>query len=77
MLDTAEVCSLEELADRCGGDRSYVARIIKLTGVAPDIIDLILAGSEPSGLSLAILTAGLPDRWDQQHELLGVVPRVG
>ena len=32
-------------------DRSYIGRILRLTLLAPDVIDAIVAGKEPSGLS--------------------------
>ena len=71
MLDSGEVDSITELADRLDVDRSYVARILRLTLLAPDIIEGILAGREPSGLSLANLIKTLPMLWDEQRGLLG------
>ncbi|MFO7899447.1 MAG: hypothetical protein R6V58_10360, partial [Planctomycetota bacterium] len=53
MLDTGEVGSVTELGDRLDADRSYTARILRLNLLAPDIIEAILAGREPTGLSLA------------------------
>lgn len=61
----------EELAKRLNADHSYVGRIPRLTLLAPDIIEAILARREPSGLSLAKLTQTLPILWDEQRELFG------
>jgi hypothetical protein len=44
MLDSGEVGSLDELAKRQGVDRSYVGRIVKLAGLAPDLVDSALRG---------------------------------
>ena len=74
MLDTGEVGSLTALAEKMDADRSYVARILRLNLLAPDIIEAILAGREPSGLSLAKLTQTLPVLWHEQRELFGFPP---
>ena len=71
MLDSGEARSLDELAERHNIDRSYVSRMLKLTSLAPDIVQAMLAGDEPTGLSLAKLRQGLPFWWDEQRELLG------
>ena len=71
MLDTGEVASVTELADRLNVDRSYASRILRLTLLAPDIVEAILAGREPSGLSLAKLTQTLPVLWHEQREMFG------
>jgi len=52
-------------------DASYVGRILRLTLLAPDIVEAILVGDEPSGLSLAKLTQSFPMLWDEQRERFG------
>ena len=71
MLDGGQVSSFTELAKKLDVDRSYVSRVIQLTLLAPDIVEAILAGREPSGLSLAKLTQTLPVLWGEQRELFG------
>ena len=71
MLDAGKVASVTELADRLEVDRSYASRIMRLNLLAPDIVEAILAGREPSGLSLAKLTQTLPVLWGEQRELFG------
>jgi len=39
----------------------------RLTSLAPDIIEAILRGDEPDGLSLRKLQKNLPVRWDKQR----------
>jgi len=75
MLDAGEVTSIAELAERLDVDSSYVGRILRLTLLAPDIIEAILAGREPSGLSLAKLTQTLPMLWNEQRQLFGFEQR--
>ena len=45
--------SIAELGRSLGVDPTYVGRILRLTLLAPDIVEAILDGHEPSGLSLA------------------------
>jgi hypothetical protein len=72
MLDSGEVKSLDELASANGVNRSYIGRILNLAGMAPDIIQAILQGREPSGLALQTLTRDLPVQWGQQRTALGL-----
>jgi capsid protein len=51
-----------------GCDRTYVGRMLRLTSLAPDIIEAILRGDEPDGLSLEKLRKNLPMRWDEQQK---------
>jgi hypothetical protein len=69
LLSRRRFKSISELAEAVGTDRGYVRRLLNLTLLAPDIIDAILAGNEPSGLSLQRLTRGLPVRWDEQRRV--------
>lgn len=53
---------------------SYVTRVIYLSFLAPDIVDLIVRGDQPADLSLERLMrlVPLPGDWTQQRVLLGV-----
>ena len=46
-------------------------RMVRLTGLAPDIIEAILRGREPEGMSLEKLRRDLPVRWDDQRKREG------
>lgn len=50
-------------------DSSYVGRLLRLTLLAPDIIQAILRGEEPSGLSLEKLKSFSMD-WEEQRMVL-------
>ena len=45
-------------------DSSYVGHLLRLTLLAPDIIQAILRGEEPSGLSLEKLKS-IPLEWEE------------
>ena len=71
ILETGQVKSISELARNLEVDSSYVIRILKLTTLAPDIVEAIINGEEPDGLSLAKLIKSFPDEWSEQRTLFG------
>jgi len=71
MIDSGEVKYIKEIGAKLKVDWSYVRRIIGLTLLAPDIIEAILKGEEPSGLSLVKLLQAQPMSWEEQREQLG------
>ena len=71
VLESGEVKSISDLAMNLDVDNSYVARILKLSTLAPDIVEAILNGEEPTGLSLAKLTKTFPVDWDEQRTMFG------
>ncbi len=70
-IESGAVSSVADLAKALDMDNSYVVRILKLTTLAPDIIEAILNGEEPSGLSLARLVRTFPLDWKRQRVLFG------
>ena len=72
LLESGHYGSWVEIAAAQGVDPSYVARILRLTLLAPDIIASILDGTEPDGLSLGKLYH-LPMDWDEQRRALAAV----
>jgi hypothetical protein len=71
ILENGEVKSISELAMDLDVDSSYVARTLKLTTLAPDIIEAIINGEEPSGLSLSKLVKTFPLDWSEQRVFFG------
>lgn len=69
-LESGDYASLEDLAREVGVDRSYLGRMLRLTSLAPDIVEAILRGDEPDGLSLERLRKGIPLVWGEQREQL-------
>ena len=72
-LVTGQVQNMAEIALREGTDRSYVARIVDLAFLAPDITESIVAGQHPADLTVSKLTKhmDLPFDWSEQCQLLG------
>jgi len=75
-LESGEYPSLEDLAHAVGVDRTYVGRMLRLTSLAPDIIEAILRGDEPDGLSLEKLRKSLPVRWEDQRAKWLIKPKL-
>ena len=71
MLDTGQVASVQELAAKENVDPSYLARHLRLTFLAPDIVEAVLFGTCPEGLTLGDLMVALPMGWGEQRERLG------
>ena len=49
---------------------SYVARVIRLSMLAPEIIGRVINGECINGLSVALARKTIPDLWSEQKELL-------
>jgi hypothetical protein len=68
MIDSGEVAGVEAIAAQHRMGRTYIARILGLATLAPETVEAVLKGNEPSGLSMRKLLAGpLPLRWDEQR----------
>jgi hypothetical protein len=65
-LESGEYAGLDDLAAANGVDRTYVGRILRLTSLAPEIVEWILEGDEPEGISLRRLQKGVPAVWAEQ-----------
>ena len=72
MLESGEYSSSAELAKAEKVNDSYLSRILRLTLIAPDIIEAIVSGRQPCTLQLDDLLKPLPAAWERQRsELLG------
>ena len=70
MLESGEYSSSAELAKAETVNDSYLSRILRLTLIAPGIIEAILTGRQPSTLQLDDLLKPLPAAWAQQYSTL-------
>jgi hypothetical protein len=70
MIESGKYASSAELAKAEKVNDSYLSRILRLTLLAPDIIEAILAGRQPSTLQLDELLKPLSAAWDQQRAKL-------
>ena len=66
-IEAGHYAGIEDLAQAIGVGRTYVGRMLRLTSLAPDIIEAVLRGDEPESMSLGKLRKGLPVRWDEQR----------
>lgn len=70
MLESGEFATTAELAEREGIATSYMTRILRLTLLAPDIVEAILDGKQGAGVILASVLEPFPMDWDDQKRLL-------
>jgi len=73
-IESGEFRSASELAAHEKITDSYVARILTLTLLAPDITQAILEGRQPKGIKLATLLRGVPLDWGMQRREFGFFP---
>ncbi|WP_437176765.1 hypothetical protein [Pseudoponticoccus marisrubri] len=66
MLDSGEFASISELAEREGIASSYMTRVLRLTLLAPDIVEAVLDGKQGSEVTLARLLEPFPVEWEAQ-----------
>lgn len=59
------------LAKQEGVTQRYIAHIIKLAFLAPDIMDAIFKGNIPEQISLGLLKHELPSDWKLQRDMFG------
>ena len=71
LLEGGRCASIDALAARMGVDSSYVGRHLNLALLAPDLVEAIITGHEPEGLSLKKLHR-LPLDWEEQRRALGI-----
>ena len=67
-LEDGRRCSISEIAKSEKIDRGYVGSILRLTLLAPDIIEAILDGRQPATLGLPMLLKPFPLAWDRQRD---------
>jgi site-specific DNA recombinase len=72
-IETSVSASIEEIASSQNITPSYVARLMRLNYLAPDIVEAIIAGQQPAGLSAnkLIKDSRFPLGWHEQRIALG------
>ena len=66
MLESGEFTTIAELAEREGIAPSYMTRVLRLTLLAPDIVEAILDGKQGPEVTLARLMEPLPAKWTKR-----------
>jgi hypothetical protein len=72
MLESGEFATIAELAEREGIAPSYLTRVLRLTLLAPNVVEAILEGRQPRHLTLEALRQPLLEAWDAQKQMLAV-----
>jgi hypothetical protein len=72
LIESGIYTSSAELAKAEKVNDSYLSRILRLTLLAPDVIEAILTGRQPSTLQLDELLKPLPAAWEQQRAKLRI-----
>jgi hypothetical protein len=75
MLESGEFATINELAEREGIAPSYMTRVLRLTLLAPDIVEAILDGKQGPEVTLRRLLDGFPVEWWKQGATRGVSAR--
>ena len=55
---------MRELATAEKVNETYISRALRLTLLAPDVVDAILDGRQPEGMTLPRLMEGVEVEWD-------------
>lgn len=70
MLENGRHGSISELAAAENLDRGYLGRLLALTLLAPDIVEAIMDGRQPTEMTLPVLMKALPAGWVEQQAIL-------
>lgn len=71
LIEEQGIGNISELARKLEIDGSFLTRILRLSTLAPDIIEAIFNGEEPDGLSLSKLLKPFPEDWEEQRVMFG------
>ncbi|MCE5313771.1 MAG: recombinase family protein [Armatimonadota bacterium] len=71
LLESGKYRSINDMSQKLGICSAYMARIMRLTLLAPDIAEAIVYGRKPDGLSLNKFVKSIPKNWHEQRILYG------
>ena len=67
MLDDGVCGTIKELAERERVNAGYMSRVLRLTLLAPDLVEALLDGRQPAGLRLEDMLNEFPVAWVEQR----------
>jgi hypothetical protein len=67
MLEAGRFATINELAAAEKINSSFVSRVLRLTLLAPDLVEAILDGRQPEGMTLPGLWEPIPAEWEAQR----------
>ena len=68
-FESGKYKGIDQIAAANNVDRTHVSRILQLTSLSPTIVEQILEGKEPEGMSLRQLRKGIPLLWSEQGKI--------
>ncbi len=71
LLESGEYATIAELAEREGIASSYLTRVLRLTLLAPDIVEAILDGRHGQAVTLTRVLEPFPLEWKHQEMHFG------
>lgn len=66
LLEVGVFATIEEIAAAEKINPSYISRVLRLTLLAPGIVEAILDGRQPPEMTLAVLMEPFPVGWQEQ-----------
>ena len=69
MLETGRYATVREIAAAEKFSESYVGRVLRLTLLAPEMVELILHGQHFPTMTLPSLMSRFPTVWCEQHRI--------
>jgi hypothetical protein len=67
LIETGAYATMAEMADAEHMDRSYLSRVMRLTLLAPELVEAILVGHHPYDLTLPTLLEPRSEIWHEQQ----------
>jgi hypothetical protein len=74
LLETGAFATVEEIAATENINAAYVGRVLRLTLLAPDIVEAILDGRQPEAMTLAVLMRPFAVGWSKQQIAIDLTP---
>jgi site-specific DNA recombinase len=71
-LTSRSSVSLNDLAQKSGVNDRYASRILRFAFLAPDIVEAILEGKQPKGMTLEKTFTDMPLSWEKQRQIFGL-----
>ena len=66
LLETGDFTTIEEIAETENINPSYASRVMRMTLLSPGIVEAILDGRQPAGLTMARALQPFP--WEWRHQ---------
>jgi hypothetical protein len=67
MLEGGQYATIRDIAKAETVSESYVGRVLRLTLLAPNIVEAIMGGRQPAEMTLTIMMQPFPSEWHNQR----------